>query len=79
MAAADQPRVRDGMVRSAARAGGDQDGAAAGAAGHTADAHGLEGFRQDHRRQNGGEAPRQHRLARPRRAEEQDIMVTTPG
>jgi hypothetical protein len=47
-------------------AGRHQRRAVAGEAGDAVDARGLDGFSQDHRRQDGGEPPGQHRLARPR-------------
>jgi hypothetical protein len=43
------------------------------------DACGLNGFGQGHRRQDGGESPCQHRLASPRGAEQEEIMVKTPA
>jgi hypothetical protein len=44
---------------------------AAGAAGDTMGARGLNGLGEGHRRQDGGEPPGQHGLARPRRADEE--------
>jgi hypothetical protein len=38
----------------------------------------LNGLGEGHRRQDGGEAAGQHRLARPRGAEQEYIMVGTP-
>jgi hypothetical protein len=75
----DQPDVRDRVVRGAERAARDHRRAGAGAASHAVDARGLEGFRQAHRRQDGGEPPRQPRLARPRGAEQEEIWVRTPA
>ena len=43
-APADQPRIREGMVGRATRAGRDHRRAGAGAAGNTLDAGGLYGF-----------------------------------
>jgi hypothetical protein len=43
------------------------------------DVRGLKGFRQRHRRQEGGEPPGQPRLPRPRGAEQQNVMNTTPA
>jgi hypothetical protein len=51
----------------------------AGAAGDAMDARGLNGLSQGHRRQEGGEPPGQHRLARPGRAKEEHIMGRTPA
>jgi hypothetical protein len=79
VAPADQPRIRDRMVGGATRARRHQRGAAAGEAGDTMDACGLNGFGQGHRRQDGGQSPGQHRLASPRRAEQEDVGITTPA
>jgi hypothetical protein len=72
---ADQPRIREGVMGSATRAGGDQGRAVAGEAGDAVDTRGLNGLGEGHRRQNGSEAPRQHRLARPRRTKQKEVMV----
>jgi hypothetical protein len=53
--------------------------ALANTAGHASEAHGVEGFGEVQRRQNGREPPRQHRLARPRGAEHEVVWVTTPA
>jgi hypothetical protein len=79
LAPADQPDVRDGVMGGAKRASRHQRGAVAGEAGNTMDACGLNGFGQGHRRQDGGESPCQHRLASPRGAEQEDVVVTTPA
>jgi hypothetical protein len=71
-----QPRSCD---RSAKRAGRDPRRAVAGEAGDSMDTHSLNGLSEDHRRQDGGEPPCEHRLARPRGAEQEQIMVTTPA
>jgi hypothetical protein len=75
---ADQPHIRDRLRRRAKGAGGDSRPARPGAAGDAVDARGLEGFGDDHRRQDGGEPPRQHRLPRARGAQQQ-IWNTTPA
>ena len=77
--AGDQADIRDGLVRGTTGASGDQDRAAGGPAGDTVEARGLEGVGQAHRRQDGGEPPRQPRLPRPRRAEHQEIWGRTPA
>jgi hypothetical protein len=59
-AATDQPRTQDAAMRRSIRAGRDQRGAVTGEAGDAVEAHGLEGFRQGHRRQDGGQAAPQH-------------------
>jgi hypothetical protein len=60
-------------------AGRDKRRAVTGAAGNTMDARGFDGLGEGHGRQDRGEPPRQHRLARPRRPQEQDVVVTTPA
>jgi len=42
------------------------------------DARGLDGLGEGHRREGGGEAPGQHRLARAREAQQQKAVVGTP-
>ena len=79
VAPADQPRIRDGMMGGATRESRHQRGAVAGAAGDTMDACGLNGLGEGHRRQDGGESAGQHRLARPGRTKQKEIMVTTPA
>jgi hypothetical protein len=79
VAPADQPRIRDGMVERTKRARRDQRRAVAGAAGKTVEARGLDGLGEGHRRQEGGEAPGQPRLAHPGGADEEDVVVTTPA
>ena len=79
VAPADQADIRDGMVGCATWAGRDQRRAVASEAGDTVDARGLDGLGEGHRRQDGGEPPCQHRLARPRRAEQQEVMGRTPA
>jgi hypothetical protein len=74
---ADQSRVRDGVVRGAKWAGRDPRRAVAGAAGDAVNPRGLKGLGEGHGRQNGGEAPGQHRRARPRRAKEEDVVGRT--
>jgi hypothetical protein len=51
----------------------------AGAAGDAMDVCRLNGLGQGHRRQDGGEPPAQHGLARPGRAEEEDVVIKTPA
>ena len=58
---------------------GDQRRAGAGEAGDAVELCGLDGFGEGHRRQDGGQPPGQHRLARPGRADEEDIMGRTPA
>jgi hypothetical protein len=74
VAAADQPRIRDGMVGRATRAGGDQRRAVAGEPGNTVDARGLNGLGEGHRRQDGGESAGQLRLARPWGTKEEQVV-----
>jgi hypothetical protein len=79
VAPADQPRIRDGVVGRAKRAGRDPRRAVAGEARDAVDTRGLNRLGEGHRRQDGGEPPCQHRLARPRGAEEQDIVDRMPA
>jgi hypothetical protein len=75
VAAADQPPVREGVMGGPKGAGGHQRRALPGEAGHTVDARGLDGFSQAHGWQDGGEAPGQHRFARPWRSQEEDVVT----
>jgi hypothetical protein len=61
LAATDQPRIRDGMMRGTKRAGCDHCGAVAREASDAMDARGLKSLGEGHRRQDGGEPPCQHR------------------
>ena len=76
---ADQPDVRDGLVWGAAGARRDDGRAPAGHTGDAVDARGVEGFGQGHIRQNRGQSPCQPRVPRPRRPQEEDIMLKTPA
>ncbi len=60
LAAADHAHLRDRVLRGPERARGDEGGAPPGEASDAVNARGLERFRQGHRRQDGGEPPRQH-------------------
>jgi hypothetical protein len=62
LAAADQPHIRDGVVRSPEGAGRDQRRVVAGETGHAMDARGVDGFGERHRQQDGGQPAGQHRL-----------------
>jgi hypothetical protein len=53
------------MVGRAKRAGRDPRRAVAGAAGDAVNTRDLKGLGEGHRRQDGGDPPCQHRLARP--------------
>jgi hypothetical protein len=46
-----------------------------GEASGAVDTGGLKGFGEGHGRQDGGEPPSQHRLARPWRTKKEDIMT----
>jgi hypothetical protein len=61
---ADQPRIGDGVVGGATRAGRDPRRAVAGQAGDAVEARGLNGLGKGHRRQDRGELARQQRLDR---------------
>jgi hypothetical protein len=56
----DQPRIREGMVGCATRAGCDPRRTVAREARDAVDTGGGDGFSQGHRRQDGGEPPGQH-------------------
>jgi hypothetical protein len=71
-----RPRWCDG---GATRASRDPRRAVAGAAGDAVDPRGFNGLGERHRRQNRGEPPGQHRLARRRRAKEEDVVDRTPA
>jgi hypothetical protein len=43
------------------------------------DTRGLNGLGEGHRRQDGGEPPGQHRFARARIAQQEEVMRTTPA
>jgi hypothetical protein len=79
LTAADPPHIRDGMVRGAKRPPGDQGGAGAGEAGDAMNTGGFDGFGQAHRRQDGGQAARQHRCPRARRTPEEDVGARMPA
>ena len=76
---ADEPNIREGLVGRATRARRDPRRAVASEAGDAVDTRGLNGLREGHRRQDGGEAACEHRLARPWGAEQEQIMVRTPA
>jgi hypothetical protein len=76
------PPIRPASERGwwgATRASRDQRRTVAGAAGDTVDTRGFNGFGEGHRRQDGGEATGQHRMASPRGAEHEDIVGRTPA
>jgi hypothetical protein len=73
VAAADPPGVGNRVMGRAARAGRHQGRAVARQAGDAGDARGLDGLGQGPRRQEGGEAAGEHRLAGPRGPEEHTL------
>jgi hypothetical protein len=75
VAPADQSHIRDGVMGGAKRAGRDQGGAVAGAAGNAVNPRGLNRLGEGHGRQDGGESAGQHRLARPWGTKEEDIVT----
>src|SRR5262245_26029444 len=79
VAATDPPRVGNRLMRGAERSGRDQGGAIAGEAGDAVEAGGLNGLGEGHRREDGGEPAGQPRLPRPRRAQEENVVGTTPA
>jgi hypothetical protein len=62
--------IRDGVMRGQGQEGSDHRRAGAAQSGDTVHARGPERFGQRYRRQDGGEAPGQPRLPRPRGPEE---------
>ena len=68
VAPADQPRIREGVVGRATRAGRDPRRAGAGAAGDAVDTRGLHGFGEGHRREDGGHTHHVKGVGIPRRA-----------
>src|SRR5262249_14484488 len=79
LAPADQPDSREGVMGGATRARRHQRGAVAHEASDTVDARRLKGFGEGHRRHGGGESLRQHRLASPRGAEQEEVRSITPA
>jgi hypothetical protein len=77
--AADQPHRRDRLRRRATRAYRHHRCTGAGEAGDAVEARGLEGFRQGHLRQAGGETACQPRRARPKGVQEESVMATMPA
>jgi hypothetical protein len=63
---ADQPHIRDGLVRGTTRARRDHRRVGAGEASDAVGADGVDGLWQSYRRQGGGQPPCQHQRARPR-------------
>jgi hypothetical protein len=57
VAATGQPRIRDGVMGRATRAGRDPRRTVPGEAGNTVDARGLKGLGEGHGWETGGEAP----------------------
>ncbi len=72
--AADHPGVAHGVVRRTKRPCRHQRMALGKRAGHAMDLRGLERLLQAQARQNGGETPGKHRLARTRRPDHQQIV-----
>jgi hypothetical protein len=64
------PAAETGMMWGATQAGCHQRHVVAGEAGDTVDPRGLNSLGEGHRREDGDEEPCQHRLPRPRRAEQ---------
>ena len=61
----DQPRIRDGLVGRATRAGRDPRRAVAGEPGDAVNPRGLNGLGEGHRRQDGGESAGQEPTCLP--------------
>jgi hypothetical protein len=73
----DQPHRRNGVMRRPEGPRRALRRAGAGAGGDAMDPRGVNGFREGHRRQEGGEPPGQPGLARP--GTEQDVCPLTRG
>jgi hypothetical protein len=72
-------RSGDGVIGEPDPGSKGDGGALAGEAGDTMDACRLNGFGQGHRRQDGGEPACQHQRARPRGAQQEEVMGRTPA
>jgi hypothetical protein len=79
LTAADHAHIGDRVVGRPKGARGDEGGAPTRQASDAMNPGGLQCLGQAHRRQDGGEAPRQHGLPRPWGPEEQEIMDRTPA
>ena len=78
-AAADQAGVGDGVVRRAERPLGDQPGGGIEHAGDGVDLGRLQRFVEGERREDGGQALGQHRLARAGRADHENVVAAGGG
>jgi hypothetical protein len=78
VAATDQPHSRDGLRRGATRAGRDQRRAGAREASDAVEARGLEGFNQDHGRQNRGGATAPASMCRPWAIHQEQVVNISP-
>src|SRR5256886_13394820 len=77
-AAADQPRIRDRVVRGAERPPRDERLAERQYAGDGVDLRGLEGFVETHLGEDRGEPPGEHGLAGAGRAHHQPSIISRP-
>ena len=73
--AADERGIRNRVVRSAKGTFANRPAAGRQQAGHRMNRRGLERFFERQRRQNAGHPPRHHRLARARRAHQQQVVA----
>lgn len=73
-ASADHPRIRDGVVRAAERPRGEERFAGGHAPHGGVDSRGFEAFIWCQRRENRGQAPREHGLATSRGPKHQQVM-----
>jgi len=78
-AAADEPRVRDGVVRRSEGTPGHQGLAGFQAPHDAVDLGGLQGLFEAPRRQHRAQAPGQHGLAGPGRTQHQDVVAAGGG
>jgi hypothetical protein len=76
---ADPSHIGAWVRRGTTEDGRDPRRAVAGEAGDAVDTRRLNGLDEGHRRPEGGEPPGQHGLARPGRADEEDVVGRTPA
>jgi hypothetical protein len=79
LAGGDESRLTWSGGGGATRVCRDARGAIAREADDAMDARRLNGLGEGHRRQDGGEPPGQHRLARPWRTKKEDVVGRTPA
>ena len=78
-AAAEESGVGDGVVRGAEGAQGEERAFVGEKSADAVDFGGLDGFLKGHRRHDGGDALGEHRLARPRRPDHDQVVPARDG